>query len=178
LLLLAWLAAAPTGAGAQPPAPTASRLSVMAAYLYKFPAYVQWPAGHFAAPNAPLTIGVLGMDALAEELAAITGGRRVADRPIRVRRIEADEALQGLDVLFIGSQANDRLSRIASTAQQQSILIVTDAEDALPQGSVINFRTIDGRVRFDVALRQAERHGLRMSSGLLSVAARVHGVTR
>lgn len=174
--LAACLCAVQLAAFAQPPALTASEYSVKAAYLYKFPAYVQWPEGRFETPDAPLTIGVFGTPELAEELLAITAGRRIDDRPIRVRRVTADDALGGIDVLFVGREEASRMERVAAAAEEESILTVTDAEPG-PPGAVINFVAVDGRVRFEVFLDAAERRGLRLSSGLLSVAERVHRST-
>ncbi|RZA15560.1 MAG: YfiR family protein, partial [Proteobacteria bacterium] len=53
------------------------------------------------------------------------------------------------------------------------LLIVTEAEGALDQGSMINFRVVDGRVRFEVALDTLEEAGLKVSSRMLGVALHV-----
>jgi hypothetical protein len=53
------------------------------------------------------------------------------------------------------------------------MLVVTECENGLQIGSVINFRIVDERVRFDVALDAAERNGIKLSSRLLTVANRV-----
>src|SRR2546421_352827 len=50
---------------------------VKAAFLYKFGGYVEWPQGVFAKPDSPIAIGVIGADALAEELARIVAGRTI-----------------------------------------------------------------------------------------------------
>jgi hypothetical protein len=43
---------------------------------------------------------------------------------------------------------------------------------------VLNFVTVDKRVRFEVSLTAAERAHLKISADLLSVAIRVHGGRR
>jgi hypothetical protein len=50
---------------------------------------------------------------------------------------------------------------------------VTETEDGLARGSMINFITVEDKVRFDVALPPAERGQLRISSRLLAVARKV-----
>jgi hypothetical protein len=120
-------------------------------------------------------IGVVGADAVAEELARITAGRTVNNRPLKVKRIAADDSLSGIHLLFIGKGESSRQSYWLKQAQQRPILTVTEAEGALGQGSAINFRLIDERVRFDVSLNAATRNGLKLSSRLLSVAASVQG---
>jgi hypothetical protein len=50
---------------------------------------------------------------------------------------------------------------------------VTDSDNAISQGSMINFVAEGQRVRFDIALASAEHGQLKISSRLLAVARRV-----
>ena len=50
------------------------------------------------------------------------------------------------------------------------MLIVTDSEGALALGSMINFVTTHGHVRFEVGLGSAQKRGLTLSSRLIAVA--------
>ena len=151
--------------------------SVKAAYLFKLPAYVDWPAGRFDSPDAALTIGVLGADEVAEALTALTPGRTVNGHPVAVRRLESSADLDGVHVLFFGSAAGKREDGVVAYAAAQNILTVTDLQ-AGSDDSVIDFVTVNGKVRFEVRLNAAERNGLRLHAGLLDVAARVHGARR
>jgi hypothetical protein len=54
-------------------------------------------------------------------------------------------------------------------------LTVTESEDTFALGSVINFVIVDDKVRFDVALREAELANLKVSARLLAVARKVLG---
>ena len=147
--------------------------TIKAAYLYKFAGYVQWPD---VAPDStePITIGVIGANALAEELATVTSGRKVNQRPISVRRLEAAQTLDDVEILFIGAQERGRLPGLLSTTSRMPILTVTELEGALRSGSVINFVVSDQRVRFEISLRAADSSGLKLSSRLLAVAQRVY----
>ena len=53
------------------------------------------------------------------------------------------------------------------------MLVVTDADDGLALGGIINFRLVDRRVRFEISLEAADRNDLTVSSRLLAVALRV-----
>ena len=148
---------------------------VKAAFLYKFAGYVEWPAKSFAQSEAQVTIGVMGNDPLATELVQAVTGRTVSDRMVVVKRLRPGESLAGIQVLFVGKAENARLSQVAQSAQPRSILIVTEAEGALAQGSMINFVVAERRVRFEIALDAAEKSGLKLSSRLLAVAQQVTG---
>jgi len=150
-----------------------SEYRVKAAFLYKFGSYVEWPDRTFPSPDSPLTIGVIGADALADELAQIVSGRSVNGRPVQVRRLRAGESMAGLQVLFIGRADGGRLGEILAAAKGRSLLTVTESEDALQLGSVINFVVVDDKVRFDVALPPADLGSLKISSRLLAVARKV-----
>jgi hypothetical protein len=150
-----------------------SEQSVKAAYLYKFAGYVEWPDTRPTDPPAPVTIGVLGAASLAEELAQITIGRTINDRPIDVRRVTFDDQLDDLQILFIGAQERNRLDDVFATVQSLPVLTVTESEGALAQGSIINFTLDEQRVRFEVSLYAAELSRIRLNSRLLAVAQRV-----
>jgi hypothetical protein len=165
LVLAAW--AAPPRLVDSPARPAHG---IKAAFLYKFLDYVEWPAGALGASTAPVVIGVLGDDGIADELQTIVARRRLGLHPLEVRRVVEASALDGVRLLFIGSREPDALARLAPAAQQRSILVVTDFDDALETGSVINLITVDDRVRFEVSLEAAERSGLRLSSRMLGVA--------
>lgn len=159
----------PDGAAAED-AGSALERSVKAAFLYKFLGYVEWPPGSFAESGSPITIGVIGADDIAAELTQIAAGRTVNSRALAVRRLADGDPLAGLHLVFIGQTDGARLGRLLKSAQQRSLLTVTESDDALGQGSVINFKLTGGRIRFDVSLEAAEKANLKLSSRLLSVA--------
>ncbi|WOB08236.1 YfiR family protein [Piscinibacter gummiphilus] len=148
---------------------------VKAAYLYKFLDFVEWPAAAFDGPKSPFVIGVAGSDVLAEELDVLISRRRAESRPVVSRRLGPGEAASGLHVLFVGRGAGARAANWLASTARQPVLTVTEADDAQPAGSTINFVMIDKRVRFDVDLRGAEARELKISSRLLGVARRVEG---
>ena len=146
---------------------------IKAAFLYKFGGFVEWPAAAFARADAPFSIGVLGAETVAAELERVVAGRTVQGRSIAVQKLKRGDPLTGLHLLFVGQSETGRLAEILGAAKGQPLLVVTENEDALTRGSMINFITVDDKVRFDVALPQAERGQLRISARLLAVARKV-----
>jgi len=168
--LLYICAAAP--AVAQPDADAvAAQQRIEAAYLYKFGSYVTWPDRAFAGADSPIVIGVAGADTLAEDLTTLVAGRDIGGRPVRVRIVQPDDPLDGIDILFVGSHAD----ALISAAHGLPILVVTGGADGLARGACVSFVLVDDRVRFDVALDAAQQNGLKLSALLLSVAHSVSG---
>ena len=145
-------------------APVTER-SVKAAFLYKFLGYMEFPSD----PGPSLVVGVLGADDVAAELAQIAGGRNVGSRSITVRKLAEGEPVAGLTLLFVGAEASLPAASLRA-AEKNGTVTVTEQDDGLQIGSVINFRLVDERVRFEVSLPAAERCNVRLSSRLLSVA--------
>ena len=147
--------------------------SVMAAYIYRFITYVEWPASVFASPDDPIVIGVVNAGDIAVELEQIVQGRTAQGRRLQVRRMALSEAPTGVHVLFIGGEVAPKVLQAAKTLAERSVLTITGVERGIDHGSVINFVQVDGRVRFEVNVGVAEKSGLRLSSRLLTVATRV-----
>ena len=147
---------------------------VKAAFLYKFLGYTEFPAAALGDAGAPVVIGVVDADELAAELSRIVSGRTVLSRPIAVKVLREQELPAGVHLLFVGGFDGQKVRSVLRAAQPAPMLLVSEAEDGLRQGSVINFRIVDERVRFDVSLEAAERHSVKLSSRLLTVANQVH----
>jgi len=148
---------------------------VKAALLYRFLNYVEWPEAAQPPAGTPFTIGVVGADALAAELADFATGKTVLNHPLVVRPLRAGDAARDVHVLFVARGESAQTAAILRNAPA-NVLVVTEAEDGLTQGGVINFILFDGQVRFDVSLENARRRGLRLSARLLSVAHLVLGM--
>lgn len=151
----------------------APEIRVKAAFVYKFGDYVEWPAEAFSSSSSPFVIGVVGADALADELARITVGRTVGGRPVAIRKLQHGEPLSGLQMIFVGRASRDQMAKTLSASKGQPVLTVSESNDALRMGSMINFVLVSDKVRFDVALAPAEAGRLKISSRLLAVARKV-----
>ena len=150
--------------------------SVKAAYLYRFAGYIDWPAD--AAAGAPFTIAVLGAPGVAGELQRLLPGHPIKGGIAQVRQIKNAQDVGAAKILYVGKGHADILRSLNSRTILRSILLVTDEEGGLDSGGVLNFLTIDRRVRFEISVNAADRAGLKISSELLSVAVRIHGDRR
>jgi hypothetical protein len=162
----------PVGAPAHA-ADSYSEAAVKAAYLYRFAGYVDWPED--ASSTEPFTIAVLGSPAVVRELKGLLPNHYVNHRPAQVRAVTGVRDLGRPQILFVGSGYADALRVIMPAVGREPMLLVTDEDDGLNQGSVLNFVTVDRRVRFEVSLTAADRLRLKISSELLAVAVRVRG---
>jgi hypothetical protein len=144
--------------------------AVKAAYLFRFAQYVEWPA---APSEEPFVIAVSGAEEVAVHLERLLPGMTVDKRRVVVRRVTRAQELDGVHILFVSADAFRRTRGLRTRAAQKPILIVTEDENGLDGGGVINFIEVNRNLRFEISLNAADRSGLKINSALLSVAARV-----
>jgi hypothetical protein len=154
-------------------AQSVSEDSAKAAFVYRFTDYVEWPAP--ALQRAEFTIAVLDDRQLAQELERICGGHQIKGHPIRVQLVHRQKEASDAQIVFLGAGDTDAHRRFIAGLTGHPVLIVTDEEHGLDEGSTVNFMLVDERLRFEISLTAAGRSGLKISSELLSVAARVEG---
>jgi hypothetical protein len=152
--------------------------NVKAAFLYKFLGYVDYPEQVMPPAGDPLVIGILGADDVAEELGHIAAGRSMNGHAVVVRKLRPGDALSKVHLLFIGDDDAADIEKALAAVRQLPVLTVTETARNLRLDSVINFRVVDERVRFEVSLDAAEKSNLKLSSRLLAVAYKVQRSNR
>ncbi|PIL42600.1 hypothetical protein CR105_23635 [Massilia eurypsychrophila] len=145
--------------------------SVKAAFIYKFLGYTEFPASAFGDAASPVVIGVIGAEDMAAELARIVAGRAINSRAIVVKQF-LDGDNPGVHLLFVAGADCARVAGVLRQARAPT-LVVTECGNGLQAGSIINFRVVEERVRFDVSLDAADKNNIKLSSRLLSVANHV-----
>lgn len=146
--------------------------AVKAAFLHRFGSYVEWPRGSLG-DGTPFTIGVLDDFQVVSHLERLLPGLKIHNRPAQVRSLSSIGEIDDVHILYIGPTQAARAKSIAAALAGRPVLVVTDVTDGLDLGGIINFVAVGRNVRFEVSLPAAKRHGLKIDSGLLSVAVRV-----
>jgi len=172
--LMAWLLAANSGFGGEPPL---TKYQVEAVFLFNFAKYVDWPAAAFPNANAPVTIGVLGTDPFGDKLPQVVEGKTINGRPFVIKYLAADSDVGGCQILFISHSESSRMKEILAGAGALPILTVGEDEPFAQNGGIINFVLKNENVRLEIDLAAARKAGLTISSRLLAVADVVKGKT-
>jgi hypothetical protein len=149
---------------------TSPEFQVKAAYLYNFAQFVDWPARAFADPQAPVVIGILGDDLFGSYLDELVRGEKVNNRPIVVQRYHRLNEVRICHVLFISRSETSRLDEIVSALKGRNILSVSDSEDFLQRGGMIQFANEKNKIRMRINLGEVRSANLKISSKLLRVA--------
>jgi hypothetical protein len=173
VLLLAALAGLAPCASAEPAPPATARVTsksqLMAAYLFNFTRFVEWPAGAAGDSSRAITIGVVADDSLYATLASIEG-KQSNGRTLHVQRFAGPQVTQPCDVLFIGGAPQDWMKPLLAGLAGLPVLTVGEAEEFTESGGVLGFFFQDNKLRFEIDVENAERAKLGISSQLLRLA--------
>jgi hypothetical protein len=173
----AWRAAVVVGvlalAAAMPAAATDSAATqidegqMKAAFLFNFAKFVQWPASQ----EGPLVIGVAGDEAFSTLVQRLIEGRTVNGRDVATRKLGRGDDPAGCHILFIASYLQ-RESTAMLQRTPRSVLTVGETAQFIRDGGMVRFYVDDHRLRFQIDQKNAEAAGLKVSSQLLTLAAR------
>ena len=150
---------------------TPLEVAVKATDLYKFAAFVDWPAAAFSGPADPAVVCVAGDDPFGAMLDQAVRGQRIGARPIMLMRLDKVDRGAPCHILFVAPSRRQTVADALDKVRGQPVLTVTDAADASARG-MIDFVLKDSRVRFRIDPAAAERGGLAISSKLLSLAVK------
>ena len=151
----------------------ANEYSVKAAFLFHFAQLTTWPSQTFSSANSPVVFCTIGKDPFDGMLDEAVAGKRVQGRPAKVVHLKQTTGLESCHLLFVGAQEMPRMPALIAALHGLPILTVGEAGEFLKQGGMIDFRSQDDRLRFDVNLEAAQSSNLAFSSTLLSLARAV-----
>ena len=146
------------------------RAKVVAAFLYKFLSFVEWPDTAFPTPSDPFRVVVLHDDEVEAAVADSVAGKEVKGRTIQVHRDAKEDALTSCHVLFIGEASESRLRDALSRLSGRAVLTVSLDERFAKRGGIIRLFEADRRLNIEVNLVAAQQANLEISSKLLAVA--------
>jgi hypothetical protein len=168
LLTMSGLAFKPGESSAQTPPPS-KEYQIKAVFLFHFAQFVEWPATAFPDAATPIRIGVLGEDPFGAALEEAIRGETIRNRGLVILRSQRVEDLKNCHLLFIGRLAKGRADQILPQLNSAAVLTVSESEGFAARGGVINFYLEGNKVRFEINPGVAQRHGLKISSQLLSL---------
>ena len=148
--------------------------SLKAGYLAKFTPFVGWPEAAFAGPGSPFHLCIGGHDPFGAIIDRATSGLRVGDHPVVVVRLPpaAKDGVKEPDchLLFLGASRKQTPQQMLAVVAGRPVLTVADETLEAP-GAMVQFVTVENRLRFTIRADAAQAAGLTLSSKLLALAA-------
>ena len=146
---------------------------VKAEMIRRFPDFVEWPAAALGARD-DINLCFSPSHPFGTALNGLGKGPRVRGRGVQIRELKKGEGPDGCHVLYVAQADQALLAR----ARQLPLLTVGDQADFCHAGGIINFRVVDGRVRFEVQAGQAAKVGLKLDSQFVRLATAVFRIAQ
>lgn len=148
-----------------------------AAFLFNFAQFVEWPSEAFPDRDAPFTIGILGNDPFGRSIDEIVANETVRSRKIVVRRYRDIEGIGTCHILFIGPTEKADTDGLGAHLAGRRVLTVGEADSPGARHAIIQFVTVEQRLRLRINIEAAKDARLEISSKLLRQAEIVGSAT-
>lgn len=141
---------------------------IKAVFLYNFTKYIEWPASY---KSGNFIIGVYGNNpTLNAELIKMSSTKSVGSQKFEIRSVSSMAEVSKCHILFVNPDQAASFNEILGKLKGKSTLLVTEKNGLAKQGAAINFVVQDNKQKFELNKSSAEKHNLKVSTNLLSLA--------
>lgn len=149
---------------------------LIAGFLHRFPAYVEWPTNAFATNPPPWRIAVLGDDPFGEALAMACKNKPIKGREFEIVHVMSVLELPACDIVYLTSKDPDELKAQLAALATRPVLTVGEAPDFLKLGGIIQLEA-RRTMQFNINLDVARTNGLKIRVEMLEIATHIieHG---
>lgn len=136
--------------------------------IYSFIRYINWPDN---VANQDFKIAVIGDRLVYNALEKLMTGRSYGTHKYELVFFKKIEEYNGFHhLVFIDGFQQRKMDILLSTINKQNTLLITESPDATNEGSMINFTTVNGAIKFEVSPSNIEQKGLNVDSRLTAMA--------
>lgn len=140
---------------------------IHAAMLFNFIKYVQWPN---EGAGGDFVIGVIGEENVYQTLKEWYDGKPKGSKTFVIKKLSSGSEAANCHVVYIGKAKSRELESVRSTVSGKSVLTITDGNGLGEKGSCINFKVINGRLKFELNQGEVASANLKVSGQLSSMA--------
>lgn len=145
---------------------------VKSAFLYNFTKFIEWPVSETT--RSDFVMCVAGNSQFYDKLIETVGNKKNNSSPIRFSFIQHPSEARNCELVFLGFADRERLGDWLDSMSGVAVLTVSDEQDFIDFGGMIQFVIVDGKIRFDINQSAANSLRIKMSSKLLGLARNVN----
>jgi hypothetical protein len=143
---------------------------VKAVYLNGYSKFINWPNNAFAAETSPFMICVFGDNPFGNALQLAVANETVKGRPVQALDIISLDDIPQCHILYISESERIRFPSILEKAQHYPVLTVSDVDNFVVKGGMVQFYSRDKRVRFLIDPASVRQVGLEPNAHLLRIS--------
>ena len=135
--------------------------------LYNFIKYVQWPN---EGSGGDFVVGVMGEDDVFNTLKTWYDGKPKGSKKYVIKKLASSAEASECAVVYLGKGKNKEFENIKGATSGKPVLTITDSSNLGQKGSCINFKVIDGKLKFELNQGSINSATLKVSGQLTSMA--------
>ncbi|MCG8683939.1 MAG: YfiR family protein [Desulfobacterales bacterium] len=148
----------------------AEEYAVKAAFVFNFIKFTTWPENHFKDGEAQIRLCYRTNTKLEKHFKALNG-KKIGTKIIRTNAFEANHCCKSCDILFIDRSFDPQFIRnLIDKTDNRSVLIIGETDNFISQGGIINFRSKNDKLQFEISPKTAKERNIKLSSRLLKLA--------
>lgn len=140
---------------------------IHAQMMFNFIKYIQWPN---EAEGGDFVVGVMGEDDVFNTLKAWYDGKPKGAKKYVVKKLASADEAGTCSVVYLGKNKSKEFENIKNASSGKPVLTITDSFNLGQKGSCINFKVIDGKLKFELNQAAVTGSSLKVSSALSSMA--------
>jgi YfiR/HmsC-like len=140
---------------------------IHSAMLYNFIKYVQWPN---ESEGGEFVVGVLGDDDVFHTLKQWYDGKPKGSKKYVIKKLASSADAATCAVVYVGKTKSGQFDDIKGSTTGKPVLTITNGNGLGQKGSCINFKVIDGKLKFEMNQGTFGSANLKVSSQLTSMA--------
>lgn len=138
-----------------------------AAMLHNFIKYVQWPN---ESGSGEFVVGVMGEDNVYNTMMLWYDGKVKGTKKYVIKKLGSADEAANCHVVYLGKTMNKNFLTVKANTSGKSILTITDGTGLGKKGSCINFKVVDGKLKFELNQATLNASNLKVSGQLTSMA--------
>lgn len=139
---------------------------VHVAFINNFMKYIQWPSDG----QPEFVIGVLGNDEVYTTLKSWYEGKTRGTQKVSVKKLTSVAEAQTCSLVYLSRSKSRDFDELKTAVSGKHILTVTDGANLGSKGSCVNFKEVDGKLKFELNKAALDASSLKVSSQLTSIA--------
>lgn len=140
---------------------------IHSAMLYNFIKYVQWPN---EGDGGEFVVGVMGDDDVFNTLKQWYDGKPKGSKKYVIKKLSSPADAATCAVVYLGKGKSNQFDDIKGAIAGKPVLTITNGNGLAQKGSCINFKVVDGKLKFEMNQAIFGSNSLKVSSQLSSMA--------
>ncbi|MFO1498139.1 MAG: YfiR family protein [Verrucomicrobiota bacterium] len=138
-------------------------------WIYNLAKFIDRPEKAWPPGGQAFVIGVIGRPSLTQALIETTTQEKIKDHPIQIRECQAAQDISACHLVFVGASPATDWAAVAATAQERSILTVSDAPEFASKGGMITLKVIAKQIRCVISMETLRAASLVPRAKLLNL---------